>query len=439
MNGRRFLYSIRLENILSYGPDSSSFKLEPLNVLVGPNASGKSNLIEALSLLHAAPRDLQSPFHETGGVHEWLWKGTQYPPTATIEVLVEYPEVAFGGPVVMPARPSPLKYWLSFSEVRARFDLRDEEAHTPVWWPESQVTPCHYSYRGGYPAIKVHVDTEDNDFENDDNEQRPKEERQSLPRTIDGRYEDLAEQGLVRVEDVRHDQSILSQRRDPRSYPELTHLAKQFERIRLYREFQLGHNARPRQPQPADLPQDFLAEDASNLAVVLSDLLDRPRTKETILMHLQDFCPTVRDIVSVVRGGLVQVSLHERDLHETVPATRMSDGTLRYLCLLAVLCHPEPPPIVCIEEPEMGLHPDVIPGLAKLLVEASERSQIVVTTHSDVLVDALSETPEAVVICERVDGATQLRRLDADDLQVWLEKYRLGELWTRGQLGGNLW
>ena len=223
------------------------------------------------------------------------------------------------------------------------------------------------------------------------------------------------------------------------SYPELTHLANQFERIRLYREFQLGHNARPRQPQPADLPQDYLAEDASNLAVVLSDLLDQPRTKEAILEHLQDFYPSVSDILSVVRGGLVQVSLYERDLHHTVPATRLSDGTLRYLCLLSVLCHPEPPPIICIEEPEMGLHPDVIPGLAKLLVQASERSQIIVTTHSDILVDALSDTPEAVVICEKVDGATQLRRLDPDDLNVWLEKYRLGELWTSGDLGGNLY
>ena len=87
----------------------------------------------------------------------------------------------------------------------------------------------------------------------------------------------------------------------------------------------------------------------------------------------------------------------------------------------------------------MGLHPDMIPKLAKLLVEASERSQIFVTTHSDIFVDALTDTPEAVVICEKIDGATQLRRLDADDLKVWLEKYRLGELWTSGELGGNLY
>jgi len=58
----------------------------------------------------------------------------------------------------------------------------------------------------------------------------------------------------------------------------------------------------------------------------------------------------------------------------SIPATRLSDGTLRYLCLLAILCDPEPPPLICIEEPELGLHPDILPKLADLLVSASERT-----------------------------------------------------------------
>ena len=126
-------------------------------------------------------------------------------------------------------------------------------------------------------------------------------------------------------------------------------------------------------------------------------------------------------------------------MQHPVPATRLSDGSLRYLCLLVVLCHPEPPPVICIEEPEIGLHPDIIPEVAKLLVEASSRSQIFVTTHSDVLVDALTDTPEAVVVCEKRDGATELQRLDAKDLKHWLDDYRLGEIWSRGVIGGNRW
>ena len=140
-----------------------------------------------------------------------------------------------------------------------------------------------------------------------------------------------------------------------------------------------------------------------------------------------------------IHGGTVQIFLHEEGLQQPVPATRLSDGTLRFLCLLSVLCHPSPPPLICIEEPEIGLHPDILPMVAELLVQASHNTQLIVTTHSDVLVDALSETPEAVVVCEKHDGSTTLKRLDEDALKPWLEKYRLGELWTRGDLGGTRW
>ncbi len=122
-----------------------------------------------------------------------------------------------------------------------------------------------------------------------------------------------------------------------------------------------------------------------------------------------------------------------------VPASRVSDGSLRYLCLLAILLDPEPPPLVGIEEPEVGVHPDLIPKLADLLVDASGRCQLVVTTHSDILVDALSERPDSVVVCEKHDGRTTMTRLDAGSLRPWLDKYRLGELWTRGHLGGVRW
>ena len=123
----------------------------------------------------------------------------------------------------------------------------------------------------------------------------------------------------------------------------------------------------------------------------------------------------------------------------SIPATRLSDGTLRYLCLLAILCDPEPPPLICIEEPELGLHPDILPKLADRLVAASERTQLIVTTHSDILVDAMTERPEAVVVCEKHEGRTEMKRLRKEDLAAWLGKYRLGQLWIDGQLGGKRW
>ena len=400
MEGKRFIESIRLDNILSYGPSDAPFHLEPLNVLIGPNASGKSNLIEALSLLAAAPGDLQEPIRAGGGVREWLWKGTDQSPVATIEATLSYTEM-------------PLRYVLSFNEFIGRFVLVDElvEGESPATVVGTPPHP-YYRYRSqeGRPVISILTQTEDN-----------RRERQ------------------LQWDDVQPDQSILSQRKDPNFYPELWYMGVVFSRLGFYREWNLGRHALARLPQRPDLYQGTLLEDASNLSLVLSDLLNRPPVKEQILERMRDFYHTFHDVTATVSGGAVQIFFHEKGLRHSVPATRLSDGSLRYLCLLAVLCHPNPPPVICIEEPEIGLHPDIIPKVAELLIEASSRSQIFVTTHSDILVDALTDTPEAVIVCEKPDGATQLRRLDPEGLSHWLEKYGLGDLWMRGQIGGNRW
>ena len=154
-----------------------------------------------------------------------------------------------------------------------------------------------------------------------------------------------------------------------------------------------------------------------------------------MIEKLSDAYEGLTDFELNFEGGTVQVFFTEGEL--AVPASRLSDGSLRYL--LAILLDPDPPPLVGIEEPEMGMHPDLVPKLADLLVDASRRCQLVVTTHSDILVDALSERPESVVVCEKHDGQTSMKRLDSSDLIHWLEKYRLGELWTSGELGGVRW
>ena len=400
MEGRLYIRTVRLENILSFGPNMAELSLEPLNVLIGPNASGKSNLIEGLSLLAAAPRDLQAPIREGGGVRDWLWKGADKAPTGTVGVTV-----AIGNPI-------PLRYQLSFTETGSRFDLKEEAIENERLLGAEQVQPYIYyrnPYEGGLPVIDV-VSKEGERYE-----------RQ------------------LQWDSVTPDQSILSQRRDPASYPELTILGYLFSRMSFYREWDLGRSTPPRLPQAPDLQQDRLLEDASNLGVVLSDLLNQPGVKDRVVERMKDFYPSFQDTITRVSGGTVQIFFREKGLRQNVPATRLSDGSLRYLCLLAVLCHPTPPEVICIEEPEIGLHPDVIPEVAKLLVEAARRSQIFVTTHSDILVDALTDVPESVIVCEKIDGATQLRHLDVDHLKPWLEKYRLGELWTSGEIGGNRW
>jgi predicted ATPase len=215
----------------------------------------------------------------------------------------------------------------------------------------------------------------------------------------------------------------------------LAHLDSSYSRIAIYREWTFGRYTPPRQEQKADLRTDSLMASCENLALVLNKV--RPKGRKRLLEALKALYPEIQDFNVQVEAGRVQLFLEEGNY--SIPATRLSDGTLRYLCLLAILCHPEPPPVVCVEEPELGLHPDVLPELARLLIEASERSQLIITTHSDILVDAMTGRPESVVVCERHDGKTEMRRLRKEELAAWLDKYRLGQLWTKGQLGGTRW
>jgi predicted ATPase len=229
----------------------------------------------------------------------------------------------------------------------------------------------------------------------------------------------------------------LSQKKDFDRYPDLYTLAFSYSKIKIYREWNFGRQNPIRGFQPTDARNDFLQEDCNNLGLILNQIRLNSSAKKRIQQALQALYEGITDFEANVHSGGVQVFLIEGE--NAIPATRLSDGTLRYLCLLAILCHPEPPPLVCIEEPELGLHPDVIPEIAKLLVEASEKCQLIVTTHSSELIDALSDHPEYVVVCSKEKGSTVLERLDKDALKTWLEKYSLGDLWSMGHLGGKRW
>ena len=390
MKRNRLIHRLRLSNLLSFGPDAGEIELRPLNVLIGPNGSGKSNLIEAISLLKAAPQDLIAPIREGGGIGDWIWKGESASQAAQIEAIIENPK-----------GNQALRYALTFAQVGQRFELSDERIESEQAYLGQERPYSYFAYRKGRPYL----------------------------------YQSGTGQRQLRRRDVNPEQSILSQRRDPDSYPEITYLGEVLRKIYLYREWSFGRSTPPRLPQPADLPNDFLAEDGRNLGLVLNRL--RRGTRKALLEALQELNEGIDDFDTLIQGGTLQLFMEEGDI--SIPATRLSDGTLRYLCLLAIICHPNPPPLVCIEEPELGLHPDILPPLAKLLIEASERCQLIVTTHSDVLVDALTESPESIVVCEKPKDRTEMRRLKRDDLAVWLERYRLGELWRSGELGGNRW
>ncbi len=404
MQGSRLIHQLQITNFLSYGSPGETIDLEPLNVIIGTNASGKSNLIETIGLLRALPQDLSSPIREGGGIREWLWKGDQSPtlPVAQLEALVSYPDGIM-----------PLRYRIQITAAGQRLEIVDEAIENAERTNQSEADVYFfYRYQTGSPVLNV----------------------RTVPDAKAGEIGGRSRRALRR-EDLKPDQSVLAQRKDPDQYPELTYLGNQFAEIRLYREWNLGRYTPPRMPQKPDLPEDFLSEDASNLGLVLNNLQSRIGTRK-IVEYLKKFYEPIEDILPRISGGSVQLFIRERGLSEPIPATRLSDGTLRYLCLLTILCHPTPPPLICLEEPELGLHPDVIPTIAELLIEASQRTQLVVTTHSDALISALSEVPEAILVCERTQTGSHLRRLEREPLKEWLDNYTLGDLWRMGELGG---
>lgn len=385
MEGKRFIHSIRLRRFLSYGELQEAIKLEPLNVIIGRNASGKSNLIEAVRLLHTLPANLAAGIRNAGGIDELIWKGKKKFLSTRIEVFIQYSNSSATLQHQITFRPDGQKATVSSESIFLN--------HSVAYLFKTGT--AHFTSRNA--------------------------------QAINSRTKDSS---------INRDGSVLEQRKDPVQYPEITYLGKVYNQIKIYEALETGKTTILRQPQKTDLPEDFLLEDASNLGLVINDLQYRGLEKK-LIEELQKFYPSVQSLSLKIQGGTVQIFVREEGLTQPVPATRLSDGTLRYLCLLTILCHPEPPPLICLEEPELGLHPDVLPNLAKLLIDASQRTQLIVTTHSDALVSALSEVPEAVLVCERDEDGTHLQRLDPEQLKEWLEKYSLGELWAMGEIGGN--
>lgn len=387
--------TLRIRGLLSFAPDAPEIPLQGLNVVIGPNGSGKSNLVEAIALLRATPTGLAAAIREGGGAREWLWKGTS----------------ASSVPASLDARlarsgQASLRYRLDLATVGTRAEVVDEaiEAADPPTATQTE-TAFYYRYQGGNPTLHVRE-------------------------PAGGRT--LRQLGR---ETLSPHESILQQRRDPELYPELTWCADQFGRIQTFRDWSFGKDSALRQPQPADLPTDALLPDARNLGLILNQL-EHSDAGAVLADSMGRFLPRFQRFSTLVQAGSVQIYLHEQGLSTPIPATRLSDGTLRFLALNALLLMPDPPPLICIEEPELGLHPDAVALLADLLVSASARTQLIVTTHSDALVSALTNHISSVLVCEYLQGTT-FTRLDAGRLQHLLDRYRLGDLWRMGELGGN--
>lgn len=183
-----------------------------------------------------------------------------------------------------------------------------------------------------------------------------------------------------------------------------------------------------------------LHPDASNIAAFLVKLKERHNhCYQSIVDQLRLIAPFFDDFLlePELKGDNELIRLQWRQKSSSFPFQpwQFSDGTLRFICLATTLLQPSLPSTVIIDEPELGLHPLALDALASLFRSASERTQLIVSTQSVTLLNHFE--PEEVIVADRKEGASSLRRLDKDELQDWLSEYSLGELWQKNVFDGG--
>jgi predicted ATPase len=156
---------------------------------------------------------------------------------------------------------------------------------------------------------------------------------------------------------------------------------------------------------------------------------------DKITEELQTVNPNFKEIRFNYLGSTILMTLREKHLKSTVNCNMLSDGTLRYLCLLAILCNPTPSSLIILDEPEMGLHPDMIFTLSRLIKEKSKTTQIIIATHSPLLLNHFDL--ENVTFFEKDDKNNSIQKIYNSD--GFPENELTGGLWMKGYLGGRRW
>ena len=185
----------------------------------------------------------------------------------------------------------------------------------------------------------------------------------------------------------------------------------------------------------------YLRSDGGNLAAFLYQMKrQNEKYYNRIITTVKSVIPSFGDFVlepSALNTDYIMLNWREESVDTDIifGPHQLSDGTLRLMALITVLLQPQLPELIIIDEPELGLHPYAISVLAGLLQSVSCQTQIIVSTQSVTLVDQLE--PHHIIVVDREKDQSVFKRLSESQLQPWLEEYSLGELWTKNVLGGR--
>jgi predicted ATPase len=357
----------------------TDLNLGPVNVLIGANGAGKSNFISAFMLLQRmVAGQLQRHVMEAGGADSLLLFGSKR--TSALSLRLHFAPDDFS-----------YRATLAPSSDDLLFFAQEEWGRTPEEWgiviPHSSEKPVKESaLLGDLWAIGSGT------FQTEGADESP------LRREI---------RELLRGGRVYH-----------------FHDTSSAAKVKLTGD--IGDN-------------EALRSDASNLAAFLFLLKAKhPDSYRRIVSTIRLAAPFFDDFrlrPSPFNEQKIQLEWSEKNSDAYFNAHALSDGTLRFICLTTLLLQPELPPLIIIDEPELGLHPYAIQLFAGLVRSASHKAQVILSTQSVTLVNQF--TPEELIVVDRKDGASEFRRLSPKDLESWLESYSLGELWEKNVLGGR--
>jgi predicted ATPase len=368
-----------------------------LNLLAGPNGSGKSNLLRLLELIAETAKGRLANAMKPGGIIPLLWD-------------YRAPEI----------------YW------KLRIDPVDV-GRDPI--EDALTLECELEHLRNTSSYQIAKDSLGNWVKYERNlEKSPKWIFTRDPRRA--MVYDQQARNLVPFPDADPNESLLSQISDPRTNPIPTHTRRFLEGWRVYHDVHVERGSPMRLPATTQVVK-LVEADGSNLVSVLHTLYTSNRDfKRQINEGMRaGFGDQFEELVfQPAAAQQIQLAIQWRSSSQPHAGQDLSDGTLRFLFLLTVLASPDPATLIAIDEPEVGLHPSMLPIIAEYAAEAASRTQVVMTSHSPVFLDAFSKEEPHVTLLHWEDGETRLLPLAPEAMARWLEEYRLGQLFTSGDL-----
>ena len=364
--------------------------LSRLTVVTGANGVGKSNLYGALRLLvNAARGEVVAALAREGGMPNALWAGPE-----TTSRAMERGEV----PVQGSPRQAPSRIRLGFGSEEFGY-LLELGMPTPQANSAFNLDPvikreCIW-HGGAWRQASLLVDRKG-----------PMIRRRA------------ARKWQVVATDMSQHDSLFDHAGDPASVPEVFRLRETLRQWRFYADFRTDIDAPARQSIPATRTP-VLHHDGRDLAAALQTIIEIG-DHEALADAIDDAFPGSVLAVDSIGAGRLQATLKQPGLLRTLGCAEWSDGTLRYVLLVAALLTPRPPPLMVLNEPETSLHPELIAPLARLIANAAARSQVWVISHSSELVRLLESREECVNhVLEKSLGRTRIAGLSDLDEPMW--------------------